>query len=100
VIGVDPDPAVHENPSLDEALVAHPNAPLPLTDASTDMIVSYAVLEHVEDPPALAAEVCRVLRPGGWFCAWTPNKWGYVGIGARCVPNSLHRDLGEDRIEA
>ena len=36
------------------------------------------------------AELCC---PGGWFCAWTPNRWGYVGIGARCVPNSLHAML-------
>ncbi len=33
------------------------------------------------------------MRPGGWFCAWTPNRWGYTGIGARLVPNSLHARL-------
>ncbi|MGZ0189340.1 MAG: hypothetical protein ACKVH0_15270, partial [Alphaproteobacteria bacterium] len=22
--------------------------------------------------------------------AWTPNKWGYVGIGARIIPNAWH----------
>jgi SAM-dependent methyltransferase len=54
------------------------------------LIYSYAVLEHVDDPAAFVAECDRVLKPGGWFCAWTPNKWGYVGIGARLVPNSLH----------
>ncbi|HEY2658423.1 MAG TPA: hypothetical protein VGI79_01790 [Caulobacteraceae bacterium] len=41
----------------------------------------------------MAAEIARVLKPGGWFCAWTPNKWGYVGIGARLIPNGLHARL-------
>lgn len=93
VIGIDPDPAVFENPTLDEALVAAPGDPLPLADASVDLIVAYAVLEHVAEPERFAAEIGRVLRPGGWFCAWTPNRWGYIGIGAQLVPNSLHARL-------
>ena len=93
VVGIDIDPAVLGNPTVDEALVVQPNASLPLADQSVDMIVAFAVLEHIVDPMRFAAEVRRTLRPGGWFCAWTPNKWGYVGIGARCVPNSLHPRL-------
>ena len=93
VIGVDPDPAVLANPTLDEARVAAPEAPLPLADGSVDLIVAYAVLEHVAQPVRFAAEVGRVLRPGGWFCAWTPNRWGYVGVGAQLVPSSLHARL-------
>ena len=93
VIGVDPDPAVFENPTLDEAFVAAPEAPLPLPDASVDLIVAYAVLEHVAEPRRFAAEIDRVLRPGGWFCAWTPNRWGYVGLGAQLVPSALHARL-------
>ncbi len=42
-----------------------------------------------------------MLRPGGWICARTPNKWGYIGVGARLVPNSFHtrflRRLQPDR---
>lgn len=93
VIGIDPDPAVLRNPMVDEALVVAPGEALPLPDRSVDLIVAYAVLEHVEDPAQLAGEIRRVLRPGGWFCAWTPNKWGYVGVGARLVPSSLHARL-------
>jgi SAM-dependent methyltransferase len=34
-------------------------------DASFDMIVSYQVLEHICDLPTAAAEIARLLRPGG-----------------------------------
>jgi SAM-dependent methyltransferase len=43
---------------------------LPFADASFDLVLSVAVLEHVRDPFACAAELVRVLRPGGTlFCA-------------------------------
>jgi hypothetical protein len=33
----------------------------------------------------------RVLRPGGWLCAWTPNRWSYFAMGASLLPQRLHR---------
>lgn len=93
VIGVDVDPVVLENPYLDEAHLIAPDGSTPLPDACADVIFSYAVLEHVADPGAYVAEVRRILKPGGWFCAWTPNKWGYVALGARLVPNRFHARL-------
>jgi SAM-dependent methyltransferase len=93
VVGVDVDPVVLQNDTLDAAHVAAPGAPLPLPDESVDLIFSYAVFEHIEDPAAVVAELDRVLRPGGWICGWTPNRWGYVGLGARLVPNALHARL-------
>lgn len=38
---------------------------LALPDDSIDYIISHAVLEHIYDVPAAAAEMRRVLRPGG-----------------------------------
>ncbi|RTZ60737.1 MAG: SAM-dependent methyltransferase [Gammaproteobacteria bacterium] len=93
VIGVDPDPGVLNNPWLDQAICVQPGEPLPFEDETFDMIVSFAVFEHIDDPGFVSSELDRVLKPGGWLCAWTPNKWGYVGIGARLIPNRFHAKL-------
>ncbi len=90
LIGVDVDDAVLDNPGLDAAHVISPNATLPLKDQSVDLVVSDWVLEHVDDPRFVAAELSRVLRPGGWFCARTPNRWGYIGLATNLVPNQFH----------
>jgi SAM-dependent methyltransferase len=81
--GCDTDPAVLRNRSVQHPVVT--NGPLPYADSSFDLIVSRHVFEHLADPDATAAELIRVLRPGGWLCAMTPNKWGYPAIGARLI---------------
>jgi len=43
--------------------------PLPFDDASFDIVTSKEAIIHIADKHALAAEVYRVLRPGGWFVA-------------------------------
>lgn len=90
VIGVDVDPAVLSNPGLDDAHVVPVGEPLPVPDASVDLVVSDHVFEHVDDPDAVVAELERVLKRGGWVCARTPNRHGYIALGARLVPNRLH----------
>jgi SAM-dependent methyltransferase len=90
VIGIDVDEAVLQNQAIDEAHVVAPGQALPLADQSVDLIVSDSTLEHVVDPEWTASELDRVLRPGGWFCARTPNRSGYIGLGARAVPNRFH----------
>lgn len=42
---------------------------LPLPDGSIDVAYSRQVLHHASDLPTLAAEIARVLRPGGIFLA-------------------------------
>lgn len=90
VDGCDPDPVVLDNPTLDAAAVIRMGEPLPYEDERFDLIVSRYVFEHVADPEWAASELLRVLKPGGWICAITPNKWGYVALAAMLVPNSLH----------
>lgn len=89
VVGVDVDPVVVGNPLVDVAHVMTGDR-IPLDDQSVDLIVATSVFEHVERPAEMAAELDRVLKPGGWLCARTPNRWGYIALGARLVPNRLH----------
>ena len=90
VIGVDLDEVVLSNPAVDEAHVVKVGDPLPVGEGAIDLVVSDFTFEHIADPAWVAAEVDRILKPGGWLCARTPNRWGYIGAGARLVPNSLH----------
>jgi SAM-dependent methyltransferase len=45
---------------------------LPLADASFDMVMAVAVLEHVADPARVVGEIWRVLKPQGFVYAVTP----------------------------
>lgn len=103
VIGLDVDPIVRTNPLVDEAHVIEPGGRLPLDDASVDLIVSEWTFEHVAEPEQVAHELRRILKPGGWICACTPNKWGYIALAARLIPNRMHvralRRLQPDKAE-
>jgi SAM-dependent methyltransferase len=90
VIGVDIDPVVLSNPSLDRAVVVEEGAAIPLADASVDLVFSDFCFEHLRDPGFTADELGRLLKPGGWICARTPNRWGYIGVFASFVPNQHH----------
>jgi SAM-dependent methyltransferase len=52
---------------------------LPFEDASVDLVFSKQVLEHVERPHALVADVARVLKPGGIFTGSTSHLEPYHG---------------------
>lgn len=91
VVGVDVDEDIDNHPALDDRRTIAIGEPLPFEDDSFDLIVSDHVFEHIDDPVGVTRELARVLKPGGWICSRTPHKWGYIGIGARSVPNRLHR---------
>ncbi|RFB05367.1 class I SAM-dependent methyltransferase [Parvularcula marina] len=95
IIGVDVDEAVMTNDAMDETHLIGADGTIPLPDNSVDLIYSYAVFEHIADPDRVSAELSRVLKPSGWLCAWTPNKWGYGAIGARLIPNDRHAKMLE-----
>lgn len=90
VVGCDVDIAVLENRALDTSVVIDHGARLPFGDHEFDLIVSDYVFEHIDDPDLTAAELDRVLRPGGWICARTPNRRGYVSLLTRLIPNDRH----------
>ena len=54
----------YEGSAADDLVDAHG---LPLRNASIDLVMSIAVLEHLADPLRAASEVFRVLVPGGAF---------------------------------
>lgn len=90
VIGTDVDSSAVDNPSLDEFRFMEDVNHWPLENNSVDFIVSDFVLEHVEDPEVFFNEAYRILKPGGVFCARTPNANGYVALVSRIIPNRLH----------
>jgi ubiquinone/menaquinone biosynthesis C-methylase UbiE len=90
VIALDVDPEVTKNTAVDEAYVIEKGSPLPLDSESVDLVVSDWTFEHIDDPAWTSGELDRILKPGGWVCARTPNRWGYIGISARATPNRLH----------
>ena len=60
---------VHLGKRVDLIADAHD---IPFQDESIDAILVVAVMEHVADPQRCAAEIARVLKPGGRILAATP----------------------------
>lgn len=48
--------------------------PLPFADASVDTVMMVDTIHHLEDAPATMKEVARILKPGGTFLIFEPNK--------------------------
>jgi SAM-dependent methyltransferase len=59
---------------------------LPFRDAVFDVVVSRSVVEHLEHPVAVFAELRRVLKPGGCLVFTTPNKYYYSSLIASMIP--------------
>lgn len=91
-VPIDLDPTV---PSLATGGVAADAHRLPLADATVDVAFSSNLIEHVQDPSQVAAELVRVTRPGGmvflsytnWWSPWGGHEtspWHWLG-GRRAV---------------
>lgn len=48
--------------------------PLPYSDQSFDAVVTFQVIEHIQDDALFLQEIHRVLRPGGVALITTPNR--------------------------
>ncbi|TWT52647.1 putative S-adenosylmethionine-dependent methyltransferase [Rubripirellula amarantea] len=92
VLGIDVDPCGVEHPYVDEFRLIDDKR-WPVESSSRDLVIADYVIEHLAEPGEFFDEVKRVLRPGGYFCFRTSNKWNYVAIGARLIPNRLHGNV-------
>ncbi len=96
LVGADVDDAVMHNRFVHERIVFNPNKPLPFGDGEFDLVYCDWVLEHVEHPEAFAPEIFRITKPGGWFCARTPNRWGVTGIGSQLMSTTFKKRFVDD----
>lgn len=69
---------------------------LPFPDASFDMVLSHAVIEHVADAALYMRELARVLKPGGTMYLSTAPYLSFAGahLPRLAVPVPLHLLLG------
>ncbi|MCW5725686.1 MAG: methyltransferase domain-containing protein [Maricaulaceae bacterium] len=68
-------PPPPESPDRSAALSAADAGRLPFADASFDRVICSEVLEHVDDPEAVLAEIIRVLKPDGLVAVSVPRWW-------------------------
>jgi 2-polyprenyl-3-methyl-5-hydroxy-6-metoxy-1,4-benzoquinol methylase len=54
--------------------------PLPLPDASADVVTAVETIEHLENPRAFCRELSRIVRPGGWIVVTTPNQLSVLSL--------------------
>jgi len=89
VVGCDLDPHLRRHPTIRALALANGEA-LPFAAESFDLVTCSMVAEHLQHPQRAFAEVARVLRPGGHFVVFTPNKWNYAMLVSRLTPHAFH----------
>ncbi len=93
VAAYDVDEAVLENTDCDERQVGKIGDQLPFASETFDLIISDWVFEHIQEVDFIVSELDRVLKPGGWICSRTPNRWGYVAIISSLIPQNRHAKI-------
>jgi SAM-dependent methyltransferase len=89
-VGIDIDPRVLQNPSLDEGQVADA-ASIPFADETFDLVFHTMVAEHLVEPGKAIREMARILKPGGILLFETPSRYYYPMLVATLTPHSFHQ---------
>jgi ubiquinone/menaquinone biosynthesis C-methylase UbiE len=90
LIAVDVSAAELElNRDVAETYVADVATELPMPDKSVDLILSRALLEHVEGVPSAVRHMARVLKPGGVALHLVPCRYSLFATAARLLPFGL-----------
>lgn len=77
------------NHAAHETRVADVSRHIPFGDSEVHVLVSRTLLEHVPDLPSTAAEMARVLRPGGQSIHLLPCRYALFALIARLIPFSV-----------
>jgi SAM-dependent methyltransferase len=87
VTGIDMDArAIARHPGLRHRVIGT-GEQLPFGDQAFDLVTANMVVEHVEAPARLFAEISRILAPGGRVIIHTPNVHGYTTAITRLLPD-------------
>ena len=91
LVGLDPDPSIHENPFV------HEKVQCPIEDfqprETFNLITLRMVAEHIANPGAALAALARLARPAGRVVVYTVSKWSLTSLAARAVPFGLHHPV-------
>jgi len=68
---------------------------VPLASAHFDLVLSFQVIEHLDDPSEYLTEIARVLRPGGVALISTPNRLTSDGVN----PFHMHEYVADELTE-
>ena len=90
LVGVDIEKPVNETVEGFDEIVMGDLASLPFASKIFDVITSWMVIEHLENPAACFNELNRVCRDGGTLVVATPNILHYAVFMTRMTPYWFH----------
>ena len=82
-----------QNLDADVCLLADATKEIPLPDNYVDLVISRAVMEHLESPQAFIQHSYRVMKPGGYAIHVFPCKFAPFAIINGLLPPSLSRKI-------
>jgi ubiquinone/menaquinone biosynthesis C-methylase UbiE len=79
------------NKDVQGAVVADVTKHIPIEDASADLVASCYLLEHLRGTDTYVSEAARILKPGGAFVIYFPNKYALFALINRALPYHISR---------